>query len=104
MTTLGQSPSAILVSVIISTYNQREALVETLKALSHQGVPRESYEVVVADDGSTDGTWDAVKAMTLPCEIKVLRHSTNRGVSAGRNLAIQNARGRYLILLSDDVI
>jgi GT2 family glycosyltransferase len=94
----------LLASIIISTYNRREALIETLDALSRQSVPRESYEVVVVDDGSTDGTWDAVKAMTTPYAIHVFRHPTNRGVSAGRNLAIQNAHGRYLILLSDDLI
>ncbi len=104
MMRMGQSQPIVLASIIISTYNRREALIETLKALSVQRVLRESYEVVVVDDGSTDGTWDAVKAITLPCAIQVFRHPTNQGVSAGRNLAIQNARGRYLILLSDDLI
>ena len=100
----GHGASPVLASVIISTYNRCEALIETLKALSRQGVARESYEVVVVDDGSTDGTWEAVKALTLPCAIRIFRHPTNQGVSAGRNLAIQNARGQYLILLSDDLI
>lgn len=104
MNQLGHGPSPILTSVIISTYNRREALIETLRALSRQGVPHEQYEVVVVDDGSTDGTGNAVKAITLPCAIQLFHHPTNQGVSAGRNLAIQNARGRYLILLSDDLI
>lgn len=104
MAQLGHDSSPILASVIISTYNRREALIETLKALSRQRVPDELYEIVVVDDGSTDGTWDAVKAVTLPCAIRLFRHPTNRGVSAGRNLAIQNARGRYLVFLSDDLL
>jgi len=104
MTKLRETRPAILASIIISTYNRREALIETLEALSLQGMPRDSYEVVVVDDGSSDGTWDAVKAIALPYAIQVFRHPTNRGVSAGRNLAIQNARGRYLILLSDDLV
>ena len=94
----------LLASVIISTFNRRDALVETLKALGKQTVPAASYEIVVVDDGSSDGTWEAMTDLDLPCVLRCLRHLSNRGVSAGRNLAIRNARGRYLILLSDDVI
>jgi len=94
----------ILVSIIISTYNRRDALVETLKALSTQTVPAVSYEIVVVDDGSADGTWEALADLRLPYALRSFRHPVNQGVSAGRNLAIRNARGRYLILLSDDVI
>lgn len=104
MARLGHSPSPILAGVIIGTYNRREALIETLKALSRQRVPSESYEVVVVDDGSTDGTWDAVKAVTLPYAIRVFRHATNEGISAARNLAIRNSKGNYVIFMSDDLI
>lgn len=94
----------IVTSVIISTYNRCDALMETLKALTYQNVRADSYEVVVVDDGSTDGTWDALTSVNLACPIQVFRHPTNRGVSAGRNLAIRESRGRYLILLSDDLL
>jgi GT2 family glycosyltransferase len=104
--TVGQGWSApeFLASVIISTYNRRDALVETLRALGKQTVPAVSYEIVVVDDGSTDRTEEAVTDLGLPCTVRSFRHPVNQGVSAGRNLAIRNASGRYLILLSDDVI
>ncbi|MGH9896151.1 MAG: glycosyltransferase family 2 protein, partial [bacterium] len=98
------SHPVILASIVISTYNRCEALIETLKALSHQSVAPDSYEVVVVDDGSTDRTWDALRVISLPCAIQIFRQPMNRGVSAGRNLGIRNARGRYLIFLSDDLI
>jgi len=94
----------IVASIIISTYNRCEALMETLKALNHQTVPTDSYEVVVVDDGSTDGTWDALTRVSLACAVQVFRHPTNQGVSAGRNMAIRQSRGQYLILLSDDLL
>lgn len=92
------------VSVIVTTRERRAALIATLEALATQDVPASVYEVVVVDDGSTDGTYDAVAALRVPYALRVLRHPEQRGVSAGRNTAIREARGRVLILLSDDLL
>jgi GT2 family glycosyltransferase len=75
-----------------------------MEALGRQTVAASSYELVVVVDGSTDGSYEQARGLRLPCEVQVLRHETNKGVSAGRNLAIRNARGRYLIFVSDDLI
>ncbi|HSO74609.1 MAG TPA: glycosyltransferase family 2 protein [Blastocatellia bacterium] len=94
----------MLASIIITTYNRREALVETINVLGKQTVPPDQYEIVVVDDGSTDDTYEVVSKMSLDCSLKVFRHPENRGISAGRNLAIRNAIGRNLILVSDDLL
>lgn len=94
----------MLASIIITTYNRSDALRQTLEALSKQTVSPEQYEIIVVDDGSTDDTYATTSALSLPCRLKCLRHPENLGISAGRNLAIRNAVGRYLILVSDDLL
>lgn len=95
---------AKLASIVISTHNRRDALPATLEALGSQTVAQDRYEVVVVDDGSEDGTSELLSGIATPFELKRLRLESNRGVSAGRNLGIANATGRYLILLSDDLL
>lgn len=92
------------VSVIIATYNRREALEATLKALADQTVLPEDYEIVVVDDGSTDGTWAFLEGCHLPCGLTRLRQPANAGISAARNRAIRAATGRMLVFVSDDLI
>jgi GT2 family glycosyltransferase len=97
----GPAPEA---SVIIASRERREALLATLRALAVQTVPPAAYEVVVVDDGSTDGTYEAAAALDVPYALRMFRHPQQRGVSAGRNTAIREARGRVLIFLSDDLL
>ncbi len=56
------------------------------------------------DDGSTDETSDVLAAADTPYQLRVIRHDENRGVSAGRNAGMREARGEYVIMLSDDLI
>jgi GT2 family glycosyltransferase len=99
-----QAETPLLASLIISTYNRCDALPATLEALGKQTVAPDQYEILVVDDGSPDATQEVLRGISTPAELRVFRQPENRGISAGRNLAIQNARGRLLIFISDDLI
>jgi len=99
------APSAsALTTILITTRNRQAILGPTFEALRRQDVPPTSYEVVAVDDGSTDGTHETLLSMKLPCDYRVLKHERNRGVAAGLNTVIREARGQYLISLSDDLV
>lgn len=86
-----------LVSVIIPTYNGERYLAQTLHAVlaqSHRGL-----EVVVVDDGSSDGTLDLVRRL-VP-QATVLQQA-NAGVSSARNRGLATARGEFVVFIDQD--
>jgi glycosyltransferase involved in cell wall biosynthesis len=88
---------APLVSVIIPTYN-RAGLVRQAVA-SVQAQTFRDFEIVVVDDGGTDGTCEVFSSRR---ELRVLRHPHRCGVSAARNTGIAAARGEWLAFLDSD--
>jgi glycosyltransferase involved in cell wall biosynthesis len=96
MTESTKSPPANpLVSVIIPTYNRRDMVVRAVEsALSQSYRP---FEIIVIDDGSTDGTGDALRQL----DVKYL-YQENRGLAAARNVAIRQSRGELIALLDSD--
>ncbi len=87
------------VSVIVPTRNRQALLAETLEsALGQTGV---QLQVVVVDDGSNDGTTDALARMRDP-RLKVVRHDVPRGVAQARNTGIAAASGEWIAFLDDD--
>jgi GT2 family glycosyltransferase len=94
----------VLASVVISTYNRVETLPATLDALARQDIPVSEYEVLVVDDGSTDTTPHILAAASLPYRLQTYRLPLNEGVAAGRNVGLRNAQGRYVLMISDDLI
>ncbi|MCE9625615.1 MAG: glycosyltransferase family 2 protein [Deltaproteobacteria bacterium] len=89
------SPS---VSVIIPTYNRADFLQEALDSVQAQTLA--PLEVIVVDDGSTDGTLDALMASELP-HLHILSQE-RRGPAAARNLALDAVRGDYVAFLDSD--
>jgi GT2 family glycosyltransferase len=68
----------LLASIIITTYDRRSALLETLAALDRQTTPPDHYEIVVVDNGSTDGTYEALQALALACPMITVRVDESR--------------------------
>src|SRR3989440_5325735 len=88
------------VSVIIPTRDRWE-LLSSLSLPSARGQEDLDLEVLVADDGSTDGTERRLRAIGDP-RLVVLRSDTSAGVAGARNRGIAAARGEWLAFLDDD--
>ena len=91
-------------SVIIPAYNRKQTLQLALAALSFQTLPASRYEVLVIDDGSTDGTEAMCRTKVFSFgEIRYLRQA-NGGAGAARRAGVEAARGKILLLMNDDTI
>ncbi len=92
-------------SVEISTYNRKDVLRMVLEGLSRQTYPTGQYEVVVSDDGSTDGTTEMVRGMqqTVPYSLRLLANR-HRGCGHTHNAGILAAAGETVLMLADDIL
>ena len=85
----------MFISVVIPTFNRRDILEKCLMALESQNTGSEiaDYEVVLVDDGSTDGTpdWIRSSAAALP-RVRLIEQS-HGGPAEGRNRGVAHARG-----------
>jgi glycosyltransferase involved in cell wall biosynthesis len=99
------SMDRIEISVVIPTYNRKNILIKCLSALFNQNYPKERYEVIVVDDGSTDGTEELIRKMGIisPCSLRFFKQK-KKGPAAARNLGIKNAQGRLILFTDDDCI
>jgi dolichol-phosphate mannosyltransferase len=97
-------PAPIL-SLVIPCYNEAgnlEALFAALRpALDSLGL---TYEIMVTDDGSTDGSWEMLKRFAQQdARLRVQRLDRNRGESAASWAGMKSARGQYIITLDADL-
>jgi len=92
-------------TVVIPTYNRSAVLKRCLDALTGQTLSADLYEIIVADDGSSDDTRKTVERYVAdsPAQVSYLWQS-NAGANAARNLAITEAKGRLLLFINDDTI
>jgi glycosyltransferase involved in cell wall biosynthesis len=91
-----------LVSIVISCYNRKSFITETLNSCLVQTF--KDFEVIVVDDGSTDDSLSEIYPYTILSNITVIRQK-NGGPGSARNRGILNAKGKYILLLdSDDIL
>ncbi len=89
------------VSVIVVTYNDRDRLIDCLRSLEAQTLKSATTETVVIDDGSTDGTADAVESL-FP-DVRVIT-KTNEGADISRNRGIAESTGGLIVFIDSDCV
>jgi glycosyltransferase involved in cell wall biosynthesis len=85
------------VSIILPTYNRADVIQRALDSIVAQ--THGDWELLVVDDGSTDGTCDAI--VGLDARIRILRQK-NAGTYVARNTGLRNARGRFITFMDSD--
>ncbi len=87
-----------LVTILIITWNRKKDVLETVHSVYDQAY--QNFEIVVVDNGSNDGTADALR-QAYP-GVKIVRLDRNTGVSVGRNVGIAIAQGEVIFCLDSD--
>ena len=93
------------VSIIIPVLNKLEFTAQCLDRIWRNTDPGITYEVVVVDNASSDGTqaWFADPSR-FPRPVQYLRNSTNRGFGPANNQGVRQSTGRYLLFLNNDTL
>ena len=89
-----------LISVIIPAYNTIDVIEETLKSVEAQTY--QNYQIVLIDDGSTDGTGKFIDNYCKHNKKAIAFHQDNSGVSITRNKGINYATGEFICFLDSD--
>ena len=90
-------------SVVLPAYNRVDVLSDCLGALNRQTLSPDRFEVIVVDDGSTDGTRELCSKHKPRHEFHFFTQQ-NGGAGAARRFGIEHASGKYLLLINDDTI
>jgi glycosyltransferase involved in cell wall biosynthesis len=89
------------VSVIVAAYQAAAFVGDAIASALDQTMP--DIEVIVVDDGSTDGTWEVLsRAAAQDARVVPVRHAQQSGPAAARNTALAQARGEWIAVLDSD--
>ena len=88
------------VSVIIPVYNDKRGIKKCLKSLLEQNYNKELYEIIIVDNGSTDGTKEFLKKSP----VKFLEENDIQSSYASRNKGIKHSKNEILCFTDSDVI
>ncbi len=91
---------SILVTLCIPTFNRCHFLGRAIRSAINQTFPKDKYEIIVIDDGSTDRT--DIILETFKNDIKIIKNKKNIGLSRSLNKVILKSRGKYFLRLDSD--
>jgi dolichol-phosphate mannosyltransferase len=88
------------VSIVLATYNERENILDTLESIFHN--VKDSVEVIVVDDDSSDMTWQLVEELNDP-RVKLIRRVETRGLASAFNRGVIESRGEIVGWMDADM-
>ncbi|MHC4179460.1 MAG: glycosyltransferase family 2 protein [Planctomycetota bacterium] len=93
-------PEGLRLSVVIPAYNEKDTVEEIIRRVRAVHVPK---EIIVVDDGSTDGTADALAKLEGDADLRIVRHDRNRGKGAALRTGFAEATGDIVIIQDADL-
>jgi glycosyltransferase involved in cell wall biosynthesis len=92
----------IRLSVIVPVYNAAPYVERCIKCIENQDIPRNVFEIICINDGSTDNSREILISLQKEFENLILIDKENQGVSKARNYGIDRANGKYLMFIDSD--
>jgi dolichol-phosphate hexosyltransferase len=93
---------SVELSVLMPVYNERRTVEAAVAAVLEAGIS-DSLELLIVDDGSTDGTRELLRDTAWPEQVRVLYHDRNRGKGAALRTAREDARGEFCAVMDADL-
>lgn len=94
----------VCASVVIGTLNRRDMLIGVIQSVLEQTFASSETEIIVVDNGSTDGSIELVQEFQESHPLIRLVHESKLGVSAARNRGLKEARGEFVAFIDDDAL
>jgi glycosyltransferase involved in cell wall biosynthesis len=94
---------ATSLSILMPVFNERTTVEQAIDDALTAELPVEKRELVVVDDGSTDGTRELLESRSWPEEVRVLFHPANRGKGAAVRTALAEAGGEFAAIFDADL-
>jgi glycosyltransferase involved in cell wall biosynthesis len=91
-----------MLSILMPVYNERERVERAIAEVLDTPLPTE-FELIVVDDGSTDGTREILRNGSWDGRVRLLEHEVNRGKGAAIQTALHEARGEYSAIFDADL-
>ena len=96
-------PVAVPLTILMPVFNERTTIAAAIDDALGADLPVDARQLVIVDDGSTDGTREWLTATTLPDNVELVFHPANKGKGAAIRTGLQHATGTFSAILDADL-
>jgi glycosyltransferase involved in cell wall biosynthesis len=90
-------------SILMPVFNERATAAEAIEGVLGADLPVGDFELIIVDDGSTDGTRELLREGSWPDNVRIVEHDANRGKGAAIRTALEHAEGTWSTIMDADL-